>query len=182
MSSKLEQELWAAGASDAEAAQLSATAATLRQLKGFKHLPDERQAAGNRSHLFFKLFAGGLTGVVLGAMLILVAQPVLPTNWLYPVQQFSDSIAVRVRPQYRATIMMKRAQQVDALVASHASSKEIIATLADYSNQAKAYETMPHANYAAFEFCKIDLEQAEASAAPPVRQAIQTSLQALQTA
>lgn len=177
---QLKKELQVAGASAAEVSELSSIAAKLPQLKGYKYIENESIGLKGRQWRRVIPLAGSLTILALGALLILMSQSVLPTSWLYPVQKFSDSIAIDVHPQYRANVMMKRAQQVNALVAGHASSNTVLATLADYTEQAKIYETMPHTNYAAFEFCKSNLQQATIAASPTVRQAIQSSLQALE--
>lgn len=178
---QLKKELQEAGASSAEASQLSGIATKLPQLKGYKHIKDEGVGIKNRQWRWLKPLTGVLTGLAFGALLILVSQSALPTSWLYSVQKFSDSVVIDIHPQYRANIMMKRAQQVNALVANHASSSKVLATLADYTNQAKIYKTMPHADYAAFEFCKTNLQQATLSASPAVKRAIQSSLQSLES-
>ena len=77
--------------------------------------------------------------------------------------------------------MMKRAQQVNVLVSEHASSKQILAVLVDYTSEASAYRSIPHSNYAAFEFCKTNLQQAKLAASPTVKNAISKSLQSLET-
>lgn len=176
----LRQELRQAGASQPEAAELSALAAKLPLLKDYKHIKDEGLKHEGHRYGLLKPFVG-VVSLALVVFLILAAQAVLPTSWLYPVQKFSDSVAIDVHPQYRASVMMKRAQQVNALVKNHASSNKILATLDDYTNQARVYKTMPHANYAAFEFCKTNLQQAASAAPPAVKQAIQSSLQSLET-
>ncbi len=178
---QLKQELRQAGARTAEISELSNIAAELPRLKHYEPAQAESMSVEQRLHGLLKPLTGGLAGLALGVLLILIAQPVLPTSKLYAVQKFSDSVAVDVHPQYRATVMMKRAQQVNALVASHASSDKILATLADYTNQAKIYQDLPHANYAAFEFCKTNLQQAAANAPQPVKSAIANSLQSLET-
>lgn len=180
MSNQLRKELRAVGASSAEASQLSALAEKLPQLKNYKHI-NESLIIKEKRWRFIKPLAGGIVGLALGALVIMISQPVLPTSWLYPIQKFSDSIAIDVRPQYRANVMMKRAQQVNTLVADHASNGKIMATLADYTNQARIYKSFPHANYAAFEYCKNNLQQAAINASPGVRNAIQNNLQSLET-
>lgn len=181
MSNQLQNELRAVGANDAEISQLSAIADKLPELKNYKHIKDEGMKVSGKRRRFMKPIVGALAGLAFGALLILMAQSVLPTSWLYPVQKFSDSIVIDVHPQYRANVMMKRAHQVNALVARHASTDKIMATLADYTSQAKVYKTLPHANYAAFEYCKNNLQQAEVIASPEIRSAIQNNLQSLQT-
>ena len=75
--------------------------------------------------------------------------------------------------------MMKRALQVNELVASHANPEKVLATLADYTEKASTYRSTPNADYAAFEYCKTNLQQAASTASPAVRQAIANSLQSL---
>lgn len=171
---QLKKELQQAGAKPAEIAELAAIASSLQQLG-----PTEAESPSKAWIL--KVLTGGAVGLAMGAFLVVAAQPVLPTSWLYPVQKTSDSVAIRLRPSYRASVMMKRAQQVDAMVASHTASGKILATLGDYKDIATTYKSIPRADYAAFEFCKHSLEQAAPRATPEVRQAIQNNLQWLQT-
>jgi hypothetical protein len=174
---QLQQELRQAKASPADVASLSALAAQLPRLQQYKHLKNRTAAQRRPRQLTF--VGAALVGLAAIVFLIIASQSVLPTSWLYPVQKFSDSVAITVRPSYRATVMMKRSQQVNSLVANHASTDKILTTLADYTDQAKAYKTMPNANYAAFEFCETNLQQADAAAKPAVKQAIQQSLATL---
>ena len=76
--------------------------------------------------------------------------------------------------------MMKRAAQVKQLVAAHASSSLVLATLADYRVEASAYKAIS-AHYAVFEYCKNNLEQAASIAPATERQAINKSLLSLQS-
>jgi hypothetical protein len=170
---QLQQELLSAGASAAEARELLPIASKLNSLKASK--------AAGRWLKILKSATFVASGLALGISLIIVAQPALPTSWLYPLQAFSDSVAIRIHPQYRANVMMKRAQQVNQLVADHAGSKQVLATLADYTSEASAYKSTPRANYAAFEYCKTNLQQAAKAAPASVRQAISDSLQSLET-
>jgi len=180
--SQLQKELRQAGASTAEVKELPPIAASLRVLKNLD------TKAINRTHprvsfwqRAIKPAAFALSGLAVGMALVIISQGVLPSSWLYPVQKASDSVAIRIDAQYRANVMMKRAQQVNELVANHASSKLVLATLADYTKDASTYKSMPHANYAAFEYCKTNLQQATTSASPSIHEAIATSLQNLQT-
>ena len=75
--------------------------------------------------------------------------------------------------------MMKRAQEVKQLIAEHANSSLVLATLADYQTKASAYKSVS-ANYAVFEYCKNNLQQAAAIAPSPERQAINKTLLSLQ--
>jgi hypothetical protein len=178
----LKKELTLSGASDSEAAELVAIASNLKQLNNTKRsvpmptLHDQHPMKGRKLVLI-----GGpsLTGLVIGMALIILSQAVLPGSFLYPVQKLSDHVAVAVNPDYRGIIMMKRAQQVKQLVAEHASSHTVLATLADYQNEASAYKSVSAADYAAFEYCKSNLQQAAAAAPNPDRQAINTTLSSL---
>lgn len=175
----MRHELRHVGASKAEVQTLLPVATKLEQLVSLS-LPaiEERKPRSFRAQLARNLT---LSAAVLAAVFILiaVAQTVSPTNVLYPLQKLSDNIAISVHPQYRANVMMKRAQQVNTLVASHASTEKVLAVLSDYDAEAKAYKSMPHASYAAFEFCKTNLQQAAVSAPPQERQAILISLKPL---
>lgn len=173
---QLRTELSQAGATAAELKQLLPVAANLSLLKE----TSAKTATGSWLKIA-KPAAFVASGLTAGMLLIVVSQAALPTSWLYPVQKLSDNVAVSLHPQYRANIMMKRAQQVNALVANHADSRQVMATLADYSREASAYRAAAHTNYAAFEYCKTNLEQAAAAASPEVRQAINGSLQSLET-
>jgi hypothetical protein len=174
---QLHKELLAAGASAAEIDELLPIASRLSILKS--GTTRDRQKA-NRWVRTIRPMAFTFTGLALGMFLVIVSQTALPTSLLYPVQKFSDSIAIKVHPQFRANVMMKRAQQVNQLVSNHAASKQILATLADYSAEASSYKSSPHASYAAFEYCQTNLQQAASSASPTIKKAILSSLQSLE--
>ncbi|HUY85057.1 MAG TPA: hypothetical protein VMU97_00915 [Candidatus Dormibacteraeota bacterium] len=176
---QLRKELLAAGATAAEAKELQPIAAKLSLLKGRNAAAGNRPKT-NRWRAIVKPAVFVASGLVLGMFVIITSQAALPGSWLYPAQKFSDSVAISIHPQYRANVMMKRAQQVNQLVAQHASSERVLATLADYTAEASAYKDTPHANYAAFEYCKTNLRQAASAAPPDVRQAISISLQSLE--
>jgi hypothetical protein len=173
---QLAEELKAAGASASETRELAAVAGSLKQLKGH-----EPAAAGRRSGTLRTLMPYGFTslaGIAAGMTLVILSQTVLPGSWLYPVQKLSDNIAVSVHPDYRGTIMMKRAQEVRQLIAGHAAPNVVLAALSDYKNEAYVYKSAP-ANYAAFEYCKANLQQAAAIAPNSERQAIENTLSSL---
>lgn len=176
---KLEMELLHVGASKAEVKALLPLAARLGELR-VEDVPQVGMPTA-RSHKLRLFRTLAFTAAGIAACLILVAssQSVMPTSWLFPVQKLSDNVAMSIHPQYRATVMMKRAQQVNYLVSTHASTPQVLAVLKDYDHQAGAYKTMPHANYAAFEFCKSNLQQAAKTAPAHERQAIVASLQPL---
>jgi len=172
-SRQLRRELLQAGAKASEADELSAIASRLRMLA------DDKYTFGKIWARAWKPVGLTASAFAVGVVLVISAQSVAPTSLLYPVQKISDAVAVRLHPSYRATVMMRRAQQVNQLVASHAPSEVILATLASYQTEAMNYKAMPHADYATFDFCKTNLEQAAAAAPGNVRQAIVSSLEEL---
>lgn len=178
---QLHKELLMAGATAAEAKELSPIASKLSLLKNSGAAIAKDSEKTYRWLKIIKPAVFVVSGFVLGLFIIIISQTALPGSWLYPLQKFSDHVAVSIHPQYRASVMMKRTQQVNQLVADHANSQQVLATLADYTKEASAYKSAPHANYAAFEYCKTNLQQAASAASPGVRRAISTSLQSLET-
>lgn len=175
---QLESELRQAGAGVSEAADLSRLAFDLKKLK--KYQVQNQDTKQFRLRLLRPYFAGALLLAIV-TLPIIWAQSVQPTNWLFPVQKAADSVAVSVHPGYRADVMMKRSEQVNNLVASGANERVILATLADYTAQAKSYEKMPHTSYAAMEYCETNLKQAAAVASPKIKNAIHASLDSLES-
>jgi hypothetical protein len=176
---QLRRELYQAGADNTEVAILLPIASNLSRLKySHTHSVVKSRGLGLRP---LELAISGTLGLVLAAFVVISSQSASPASWLYPVQKVSDEIAINLHPQYRATIMMRRAQQVNQLVAEHADSNTVLATLADYTSEASAYKATPHANYSAFEFCRANLQRAAAAAPPDLRRAIISSLQAIET-
>jgi hypothetical protein len=180
MKLQLKKELLEAGVKPAEVNKLLPIASSLGLLKNSDTSLSKESKRPNQWFNIAKPATLVVSGLVVGTFLIIISQAALPTSLLFPVQKFSDSIAVSIHPEYRASIMMKRAQQVNQLVVEQASSNQVLATLADYTREASAYKSMSRANYAAFEYCKTNLQQAEAAASPSVRQAITSSLQSLE--
>ncbi len=171
----LSKELRSAGATDSEINELVVVVSKLKQLK------KTPQSSSKTFISFRKLLPVGvasLTGLVVGTALIIVSQTVLPGNGLYPIQKLSDNLIISVNADYRGTVMMKRAQQVKQLIMRHASSKLVLATLADYQTEAAAYHSGT-ANYAEFEYCKDNLQQASRLAPPSEQQAINNVVQSL---
>jgi hypothetical protein len=167
----LSQELKLAGASDSEANELAGIANNLKLLE---------QKSRNSRKIFVPIGLATSMGTIIGMALIIFSQTVLPGNWLYPVQQLSDNTAVSINSDYRGTVMMKRAQQVKQLIAEHADSSIVLATLADYQTEASAYKS-DGTNYAVFEYCKSNLQQAATMAPSSERSAITDTLSSLQT-
>lgn len=178
---QLQKELRHTGASPAELEQLVPIASELGLLKTSRtaHTSDHVTASPWPRMVTPAAFI--TSGLALGMFLIVMAQAALPTSRLYAVQKFSDSIVVSFQPQYRANIMMKRAQQVNELVGRHADAKQVLTTLADYTKEASIYTSSAHTNYTALEYCKANLQEAATAATPKVRQAISSSLRALET-
>ena len=178
----LATELRQAGASESEANELVALAISLKQLKNPKDLAVKPASQDQRQFSRRTLIPVGIpliTGLVLGMVLVILSQTVLPGSVLYPIQKLSDNVAMSINSDYRGTVMMKRAQEVKQLVAQHASSNLVLATLADYRVEASAYRLIS-AHYAVFEFCKSNLQQAATTAPNPERQAIDKTLLSLQ--
>jgi hypothetical protein len=173
---KLRRELTDAGATPAELEELLTLTADLGELS-------QPKAPKTSWFSWPRLVRGtsvALAGALAGVALIISVESVLPTNPLYALQKASDNVAMKVHPEYRGTVMMKRAQQVNTLVAQHAGSPVVLATLHDYADAARSYKNTPHADYAAFEFCKSNLQQAAAKATPAEKAAITKSLTYLQ--
>lgn len=169
----LRRELRLAGASEVEARELAALAVDLRRLR-----PATRHHSRWTTILPFGLTS--LAGLALGMMLVIFSQTAVAGSWLYPVQKLSDSVAILIHPDYRGAVMMKRAQQVKQLVATHASSQLVLATLASYQTEAIAYKSTSD-DYSMFEYCKASLQQAAAIAPTPERQAIEAALVSLKS-
>ena len=172
---QLAKELQQAGATKAEVKDLLPLAASLSQLK--VDSPIRRRGWQGKS---LKFAAIASLGFAIGIFLIISAEAALPTSPLYRVQKASDAVAVDLYSPYRANVMMKRAQQVRILVAKQASQQTVLATLADYNKLATAYKINSHDDYAALEYCKLNLQQAAQNTRGAELQAITSSLQSLQ--
>lgn len=175
---RLQDELTSAGA---EAHELTALTTIANTLGNLRH-DASAVAPGNPRHkkvrMMLTMGIPAVLGLVVGMFLIAAVQNVLPGSPLYPIQAASDSVAAHLDPSYRGTLMMKRATQVKELVNNHAPAQEVYATLADYQKQAASYKSVA-ANYAAFEYCKDNLQQATSNATSSERQAIDQTLASL---
>lgn len=172
----LQKELRMAGATQKEATELGALAA---QLYSLQPPVDQPKAIAKRHRIWPIVVPVGIASLAVGMAILVAAQAVLPGSWLYPVQKISDKVAVAVHPAYRANVMMQHAQQVQELVAAHADSSAVMAALADYRTEANEYKSLS-ANYAAFEYCKSNLQQAASTATGSERDAIMSTLRGLQ--
>ena len=173
--STLGKELRLAGAKQSETDGLLDVAARLHHLTNGEAV---YRPAGRRRWQLASLGLATVTGLLIGAALVAYAQTSLPGSWLYPAKRASEKVAVAIDPGYRATLMMRRSQEVAALVRHHSGQPIILATLADYRAEAAAYKST---NYAAFEYCKNNLQQAAAIAPGQERSAIANTLSSLQT-
>lgn len=178
---KLKTELRQAGASDSEVNELAGLVGNLKQLKNAKGVDEltvmkfQRRA---KWRLFIPVSVASIAGLAVGMAIVIFSQTTLPGSLLYPVQKLSDSVAVSVNSSYRGTVMMKRAQEVKQLIANHANSSLVLATLSDYISEASVYKSVS-SNYAEFEYCKDNLRQAANMSTGSERQAIEGSLSTL---
>jgi hypothetical protein len=179
--SRLKRELAQAGAGPSEISGLMPLAAGLRKIGSAEPAGAAKRSRPKRWAGMLRPALPAASGAVLGMAVVIFSQSAAPTSWLYPVQRLSDRGAVMLHPEYRATVMMRRARQVNELVASGAPAASIRTTLASYDNEAASYKSMSHSNYAAFEYCQTNLRQAEAGASGSVRQSIRSSLDSLNT-
>ena len=173
-------ELKGAGASDAEIRGLLNLASDLGRLTPDNHSKQRLTLRSTGPPFRLPLLVlGGMACLLIGMSLTTFAQTSLPGSWLYPAKRLSEQAAVLIQPAYRAAIMMRRAQEVRSLVADHAGSRTVLATLSAYQTAASAYK-FDVTNYSAFEYCKTNLEQAETRATSQEQQAIKTTLASLQ--
>lgn len=165
-------ELRSAGAKASETIGLIEIASQLKQLK-----VASQQAPQSRWRLATVGLAA-IAGILIGAGVMTYSQTSLPGSWAYPAKRLSENVAVAFDPNYRGTLMMRRSLEVEQLVNRRASPHTVLATLADYKTAASAYKS---SDYAAFEYCKSNLEQAATAAPTPERSAITNTLSSLQT-
>ena len=176
---KLRDELKAASASKAELRDLPGIAVRLKELKAAeKPLPAQDKPSAGKLRLALIVGIPSALCLVVGVLLVMFSQPALPGNPLYSLQKVSDNVAIAMSPSYRGVVMMKRADQVKVLVNNHASPGMVLGTLADYRKQAANYKSTA-TNYAAFEYCKQSLQQAATAAPKAEKQAIDNTLQSL---
>ena len=176
----LKEELVLVGASSSEVDDLLHVASGLVQLRNPK-LDSGQTKQRRKWKNLIPIGISALSGLAVGMVLVVMAQTVLPGSHLYPIQKLSDNVAISINPDYRGNVMMKRAQQVKQLVAKNAKSNLVLATLSDYQLEATSYKSKP-TNYAVFEYCKNNLQQAANSAPINERQAINNTLSTLENA
>lgn len=170
----LTQELLSAGATEREARELAQIASGLSRLKGTEPALATKPRPWWRPRLGLWSFLGtAVVGLAAGTAVFAIAQTSIPGNWLYPVKRASERITVMTQPDYRTTIMMRRAQEVKLLVAQKRSSRLVTTTLAEYETDVHGLKTK---NYAALNYCHACLQQAEAAATPAEKQQISAVL------
>jgi hypothetical protein len=176
--STLRHELLEAGATKQELKPLISLAHELQQLQAASQ-PEPKPKRKWLGFVGFRYAVYGLAAVlciIAGMATVTFSQTSLPGSALYPVKKLSENAIVAVQPEYRATIMMHRADEIKQLVSHHAPSQQIFATLADYDTQASSYK-MP--SYETLEYCKTNLQQAARVATPEEEQAINKTLASL---
>lgn len=154
----LKRELCSSGASAGEAEVLAGLAQRLQALR----IVPERRGARFRFGLLPALSMVAVA-LLIGMATVAFSQTSLPGSWLYPVKRVSENTAVAASPDYRATLMMRRADEVRQLVTNGASTSRVTATLSLYQTEAAAYKSV---NYPAFAYCRSNLKQAEQRATP----------------
>ncbi|HEY1835743.1 MAG TPA: hypothetical protein VGG13_02885 [Candidatus Saccharimonadales bacterium] len=171
---ELRQELRAAGARDSEVDELLPIAINLQALP-----ESEFREKTSRWKIPLLASSTALAGLIVGTILVAFSQAALPGSLFYAIQKISDNAAVALHPSYRGTVMMKRADQVKQLVVEHAGQSAVLEALADYQSEAAVYKYRA-TNYALFDYCKADLQQAADKTAGPERTAINKTLASLQ--
>lgn len=172
--SSLYKELQQAGAKASEIRPLLMVA---RQLK---HSKSAQVRAKRPLWRMRSLATACIIGLFLSAGLIVEAQTSLPGTALYPVKRTSENVAVVINPSSRVTLMMRRAQEVNQLASQHADSSTILVTLSAYANEVSLYKMTTSTNYAAFAYCKKNLQQAATYAPHNVQGAIAETLHSMQ--
>jgi len=171
----LRRELLGAGASAAEADELAGLAQRLSALGTVPERRPERRKAAARFGLL-PAASVAVVALLVGMAVVAFAQASLPGSWLYPVKRVSENAVVAADPGYRATLMMRRADEVRQLVADDAKPGAVSATLGTYRAEAVAYKAE---NYPAFAYCRSNLQQAEKHAGAQEKQQIAAVLKTL---
>ena len=183
----LERELRAGGAGPDEARELARLA---EKLPGLRQLPlvatppglavgrrfARRRLGLQRSRRTLALAATAAAAVLVTGGLIAAAQSALPGTALYPVKRGTEQVAERFAPGMHDEVMMRRADEVNELVARHGRTAMIDATLASYE---QAVVSDPNGSYAARDYCAGMLKSAAKQADPATRAKIMASLSRL---
>lgn len=179
----IRNELLAAGASEDDALELSMLATIVAQLKNERSLkkPSWLQSMfmSRRRGLVYGLSA--ITAAIFIAVigLSVAAQSSLPGGKLYSVKLWSETSIAIIDPGFKKTMMMRRAEEVKDLIATHASSSLIIATLDDYQSDVRTYKIM---DQRVIEYCTNKLRSARPNASPDIKAAIDKAIGTIQDA
>jgi hypothetical protein len=169
-------ELRQAGASPSEIPQLLPLAEALGRLGPSVRLAKRPLFPFRRYFMGVGVFA---VTMVLATIALLIALPLVASpNPLYKAQKLADLAVTSIYPNYRGALMMKQADHIDALVRTHASTKIVLASIADYRVTAGAY-TADSPRYSTLEYCQAKLQQAATQAPSGQRQAITNSLKSI---
>ena len=177
----IRNELLAAGASEYDALELSMLATIVAQL-------EKKQSLKQLSWLQFmfmfrkRSLAYGLSAITAAVFIAVVgftvlAQSSLPGSKLYSVKIWSENSIAMVHPEFKKTMMMRRAQEVKDLIATHASSRLIIATLDDYHSDVRTYKIM---DQRVIDYCSNKLRSATPNASPEIKAAIEKAIGTIQ--
>lgn len=160
----LQDELCLAGASAHQAAELATLAGQLKSLKTAPQATTktlfEPLVPPARSR--FKLYVlPAFSFLMIVAVLLTFAQSSLPGSLLYPVKRASENTVAFVDPGFKATMMMRRAQEINDLVATHAPAAVVVATLEDYRSDVQLYRV---SDTSVLKYCTSKLQAAAAIA------------------
>ena len=175
----IRNELIEAGATRREATDLALLATNLAQLKSdcsFKPSWLHSVVLLRRRRFTFavSVLAAALLIVMVGVCL--KAQSSLPGSKLHAVKQRSEDYVAWINPDFNKTIMMRRAQEVNDLVAAHASTNLILSTLNDYKSDVWTYNIH---DAGVLQYCRNKLQTAAPNATPEVKDAISRTLGSL---
>ncbi|HEY2004092.1 MAG TPA: hypothetical protein VGH44_03160 [Candidatus Saccharimonadia bacterium] len=171
----LKEELLSAGAGPVEADELMQLAMSVSQLKGAEpqYTKSHRKRLWPAAFGFWPMLGTAAAGLAAGTLVVAIAQTSLPGSWLYPVKRTSERVAMLTQPDYKAVVMMHRAQEVRMLVATKQSDHLVTAALSDYKTDMQGLKTK---NYAALDYCHDNLVQAGSMATPVEKQQISSVL------
>lgn len=183
----LEEELRAGGAGVTEARELADLAGRLPELRRLPLVATppgltvgrrfaRRRLAWARSARMLAFASTAAVTVLVTGGVIAAAQSAMPGTALYPVKLGTERVAVRLAPGMHDEIMMRRADEVNELVARHSRPAQVDAALASYE---QAVEKDPSGSYAARDYCAGMLKTAAHEADPATSAKIMSSLSRL---
>ena len=173
----IRKELIDAGASRSEVNELALLASDIAKLKN-DHSFVKPSHTRPRTTLRHKRFVFALSAVIASFLIVivgigLITQRSLPGNKLYSVKQRSEDAFSVVDPNFQKTIIMRRAQEVNELVAANASPNLILDTLDDYQSDVWTYNIN---DATVLNYCRSKLRMAALNASPEVKAAIYRTL------